>query len=235
WFETGTPTFLVDWLKTRNFFTPKLEGLVSTEQLLFAFDVDALSAEAMLWQTGYLTIKGCAQYGALTQYQLAVPNAEVRSALNEALLHVWHPDSTATQTASELYQLLAQGDAHGLRAHFERLYAAIPADWDRKSPIAGYEGYFASVFYSHLACLGLDMTAEDNANQGRVDLTVRLDPYLWLFEFKLVDGDQPTGEALAQLLRKDYAAKYRKPDAQIVQINIEFSKAKRQIVGWEVA
>ncbi|MBZ4686331.1 MAG: hypothetical protein JG774_2076, partial [Desulfomicrobiaceae bacterium] len=77
----------------------------------------------------------------------------------------------------------------------QRLYAGIPTDWYRNNPIAQYEGYFASVFYSHLASLGLPMVAEDTSLQGRLDLMLRAGSTVWLFEFKVMDGDAPTGEA----------------------------------------
>ena len=234
WFETGTPTFLIEWLKGRQFFTPRLEKLFANEDLLSAFDVDRIRAEAMLWQTGYLTIKTRRTTPAGPAYGLSLPNQEVRSALNQALLLAWLPAAEDTfEQSLTLYDLLATGDAAGLRSHFERLYASIPHDWYRNNPIAQYEGYFASVFYSHLAALGLDLVAEDVSNQGQCDLVIRHGGHVWLFEFKLIDGDTPTGEALAQLKARDYAAKYRAPGANVIEIGIEFSKPRRQIVGWQ--
>jgi len=56
---------------------------------------------------------------------------------------------------------------------------------------------------------------------------------VYLFEFKVIDGETPTGEAIKQLKTKDYAAKYRGKYPNIFQIGIEFSKTKRQIVGWD--
>lgn len=236
WFETGTPTFLVAWLKARQFYTPQLEHLYGTEQLLSAFDVDGIALEAMLWQTGYLTIRGSERFAGVTQYELAVPNREVRSALNQVLLSAWHPDAhVVARTAGQLYHALVAGEPEALRGHMDRLFAAIPADWYRNNPIARYEGYYASVFYSYLASLGLDMVAEDNASQGRVDLAVRLGELVWLLEFKLVDGETPTGAALAQLRARDYAAKYRQPGVRVIELGVEFSTTQRRIVGWQVA
>ncbi|MBC7355815.1 MAG: PD-(D/E)XK nuclease domain-containing protein, partial [Desulfomicrobiaceae bacterium] len=164
------------------------------------------------------------------------PNREVRMALNEALQQAWLP-SRPRQSLGEIFRILRTGDAAALYEHFQRLYAGIPTDWYRKSPIAQYEGYFASVFYSHLASLGLPMVAEDTSLQGRLDLMLRAGSTVWLFEFKVVDGDAPTGEALAQLQAKDYAAKYRAaPEVEkLLQVGVEFSASRRQIVGWEVA
>ena len=58
---------------------------------------------------------------------------------------------------------------------------------------------------------------------------------VYLFEFKVIDGDEPTGEALAQLKARDYAAKYCAPGVDAIEVGVEFSRTKRQIVGWEVA
>ncbi|WP_028323792.1 ATP-binding protein [Desulfatirhabdium butyrativorans] len=233
WFETGTPTFLVDWLQQRRFDTPKLERLFANEELLSAFDVDLIRPEAMLWQTGYLTIREKRITPAGPSYFLGLPNHEVRTALNRAIQLSWLPNaSEVMEAALDLYGWLAENDQAALRSHFEQLYAGIPHDWYRSNPIAGYEGYFASVFYSHLAGLGLDITAEDVSSQGRCDLAIRYGSRLYLIEFKLVDGQEPTGEALAQLKRKNYAAKYAE---EAVLIGIEFSKPLRQIVGWDVA
>ncbi len=81
WFETGTPTFLVDLLRSRQTFIPQLDTLVADDQLLGAFDVEYIGTEALLWQTGDLTITGVERLGGLVQYQLGYPNREVESAL----------------------------------------------------------------------------------------------------------------------------------------------------------
>ncbi|MEF3168044.1 MAG: PD-(D/E)XK nuclease domain-containing protein, partial [Deltaproteobacteria bacterium] len=110
---------------------------------------------------------------------------------------------------------------------------SIPNDWYRNNPISNYEGYYASVFYSHLAALGLNIVAEDVSNLGRCDLSVTYKDKVYVFEFKVIDKDKPTGEAIKQLKTKDYAAKYRGKYADIFQIGIEFSKLKRLIAGWD--
>ncbi|BDV00506.1 ATPase AAA [Thermodesulfomicrobium sp. WS] len=236
WFETATPTFLVEWLMRHQFFTPRLERLYASEALLSAFDVDRIEPEALLWQTGYLTIHASRPTPAGPAYFLGVPNHEVRTALNEALLTAWLPAPTRVREAGlDLYDWLAQGDTEAVHGHFQRLFASIPADWYRKSPIAQYEGYFASVFYSHLASLGLSIIPEDISSHGRCDLAVRYEHTVWVFEFKVVDGEAPTGAALTQLRAKNYAAKYRAPGITVIEVGVEFSTAKRQIVGWEVA
>jgi hypothetical protein len=223
-------------LQRKGFFTPRLEQLWASEALLSAFDVDGIEPEAMLWQTGYLTIRRSVLKAARREYELSVPNLEVRAALNEHLLHAWHPNPAQVSVlTSGLYDILVSGDAAALKAHFQRLFASIPHDWYRANPIAQYEGYFASVCYSHLASLGVEIIAEDVSNEGQCDLTVKHAGTAWVFEFKVVDGDQGTGEALRQLQAKDYAAKHRgAPGIQrVIEVGVEFSRSKRQIVGWQ--
>lgn len=236
WFETGTPTFLVQWLKDRQFYTPQLERTLADDDLLGAFDVDDIVPEAMLWQTGYLTLKQHNPTPSGWLYTLGLPNHEVRTALNRALLSAWSPGTRhALQESLPLYDGLASGDSAAVHAHFQRLYASIPHDWYRNNPITQYEGYWASVFYSHLAALGLDIVAEDVSNQGRCDLAIRYQNCVWVIEFKLTAGDTASGAALEQIKAKNYAAKYRAPGTQVIELGIEFSPSQRQIIGWQVA
>ncbi|BDV00213.1 ATPase AAA [Thermodesulfomicrobium sp. WS] len=234
WFETATPTFLVEWLMRHQFFTPRLERLYASEALLSAFDVDGIEPEALLWQTGYLTIGEVLREGDLLLYGLTLPNREVRMALNTALTRALVP-GFRDEASLFVLRILRSGDAHALKEHMMRLFAGIPADWYRKNPMARYEGYFASVFYSHLAAVGVTIIPEDVSHLGRCDLTVRAGDVAWVLEFKLVDGEAPTGAALTQLQAKNYAAKYRAPGVTVIEVGVEFSTAKRQIVGWEVA
>ncbi|MDM7463992.1 MAG: ATP-binding protein [Tepidimonas taiwanensis] len=231
WFETGTPTFLIELLKERHTFTPKLDTLVADDQLLGAFDVEYIATEAILWQTGYLTIVDVESAGGITEYRLGYPNREVESAFNTALLRAWVPQAPMPLA---LYKKFAALDFDALKTHFESLYASIPADWYRNNPITQYEGYWASVFYSHIASLGLDLTPEDVTNQGRIDLTLKLDAAIVVIEFKRIAGKEPTGEAIAQLKARGYADKYRADGRPVYLLGVEFSAERRNVVGWDV-
>lgn len=234
WFETGTPTFLVDLLTARGFFTPDLAGLHASEALISTFDVDSMPSEALLWQSGYLTFTGSRRLGARLEYALGYPNLEVEIALNDALLKGLMGDPMqADRAVSRLYDVLVGGDFAALRAHLESLFASIPYHWHTGNPIARFEGYYASVFYSHLAALGLDLTPEETSNQGRIDLTLKFNNCIWLFEFKVVEL-APEGRALQQIKDRGYADKYRALGQPIHQIGIEFSRERRALVGFEV-
>ena len=88
WFETGTPTFPIKTLVERGTVSPSLDGMLGTSALLSKFDVDAIATEALLFQTGYLTVAGVEDLGGRPLYRLGYPNREVRQSLNESLLAV---------------------------------------------------------------------------------------------------------------------------------------------------
>jgi len=234
WFETGTPTFLVDVLTERGFYTPRLSSLWASESLLSAFDIDQLAPEALLWQTGYLTFTGSRQTGVRWEYSLSYPNLEVEAALNDALLKGLMGDaSQGEQAVSRLYDILIAADPEALRQHITSLFAAIPHQWHDGNEIARYEGFYASVFYSHLAALGLDLACEDASSHGRLDLRLRFNDRLWLFEFKVVEL-APEGAALQQIKDRGYADKYRAEGLPMHLIGIEFSRERRTLVSFEV-
>jgi hypothetical protein len=126
-----------------------------------------------------------------------------------------------------------RGERHGCLGTAERSERSSSIQGYRNNPVAQYEGYYASIFYSHIAALGLDISVEDATHQGRVDMSLRFNGQVWLFEFKVVELS-PEGKALAQLKAKNYAEKYKNRGEPIHLIGIEFSKEMRSVVGFEV-
>ena len=234
WFETGTPTFLVETLLERGVGAPDLEAAIASDDLLSAFDVGEMSTEALLFQTGYLTITGEADLGGETVYRLGYPNHEVRRSLNRSLLRAMAPDAwDGTRDRLRLHRLLQENDFEGLEALFRAFFAGIPHQWHTKNDIARYEGYYASVFYSHFAAAGLDVRVEDSTSRGRLDMTVLFNDEVYLFELKTV-GKEPTGAAMAQLREKGYADKYRHLGEPIHLIGVEFSREERNLAAFAV-
>lgn len=209
WFETGTPSFLIDTLLERRITSLDLESLMTDDELLSKFDVDDMATEALLFQTGYLTIVDKRNLGDKRLYRLGYPNREVKQSLNEHLLRAMGPDPSRQGTHDiRLYELLEADDFAGLETLFRAFFAGIPYEWHMNNDIANYEGYYASVFYSWFAALGLDTTVEDSSSHGRLDMAVRFQGRVYLFEFKVAELTGP-GSALAQLKAKGYAEKYR--------------------------
>ena len=167
WFETGTPAFLLDTLFERRLSSVSLSAMLGTEDLLSAFDVEKIGTEALLFQTGYLTITGEERLGGKALYRLGYPNREVRQSLNEHLLRHLVQD-TAQQTANSirLARLLEAHDCGGLKTLFHAFFASIPCQWYTNNHIADYEGFYASVFYSYFAALGYDVAWRNRAATG---------------------------------------------------------------------
>lgn len=202
--------------------------------MLSSFDVDDITTEALLFQTGYLTIKEEENLGGQMFYTLGYPNCEVYQSLNENLLSALVKDKSGQAVQSgQLYRLLMVNDFDGLKNLFHSFFASIPHQWYTKNEIQNYEGYYASVFYSYFAALGLDVTVEDCTNLGRIDMTLKFNQQVYIFEFKVVEL-VPEGNALQQIKDKAYADKYRALNQPIHLIGVEFSKNERNVVGFEV-
>ena len=234
WFETGTPTFLVETLGRRHIRSLDLDGMESSDELLSTFDVDDIATEALLFQTGYLTIIGVKDRGGEWFYQLGYPNREVRQSLNRSLLRYLVQDATRqTANSGRLYDLLEVNDFAGLQTLFHAFFASIPYEWYTNNDIAGYEGYYASVFYSYFASLGMDVRVEDSSSHGRTDMAVLFNSHVYLFEFKVVEMAS-AGAALAQLQERRYADKYRALGQPVYLIGVEFSKDERNVAAFDV-
>ena len=234
WFETGTPTFLVETLCQRRVSSLELGEMLGSSDLLLTFDVDDIATEALLFQTGYLTITDEEDLGGQQFYQLGYPNREVRQSLNRSLLRYLVKDPSRQMANSvRLSRLLEANDFAGLETLFHAFFASIPYEWYTNNDIARYEGYYASVFYSYFAALGLNITVEDSSRHGRLDMAVLFNGTVYLFEFKVVELSS-AGAALAQLQARRYADKYRGLGKPIYLIGVEFSKDERNVAAFDV-
>jgi hypothetical protein len=234
WFETGTPSFLIELFRKKRYFIPEIESIEASESIIGAFEVDFIEPENLLFQAGYLTIEGQRRVAGKIFYRLRYPNMEAKASLSDYILNVYFHDSVLKEKAQiHLHQALEENDLAAVSRHFQALFASIPHDWYRKNRLAEYEGYYASIFYCYFTALGLDVTAEDTTNHGRVDMTVKLEGRVFIFEFKVVDIDRTPGTALEQIRQKGYAEKYRSESDEIYLVGIEFDRAGRNIVRFE--
>ena len=234
WFETGSPKFLIDELRHRGVPSIDLDGMTTSEALLSTFDVDEMAVEALLFQTGCLTILDEKDRDGRIRYRLGYPNQEVRQSLNERLLGALLPEGARRQADdAPLRELLAANDFKGLQAFLCSLFAGIPYQWHINNDIQNFEGYYASVVYSCFAAQGFDLIPEDSSGAGRSDMVLRCNGAVYLFEFKL-SKDAPEGKALAQLKEKGYADKYRRLGQPIHLVGVEFSKAQRNVAAMDV-
>ena len=144
------------------------------------------------------------------------------------------------QERYSVYQAMLVNDFDALHKRFIALFDSIANDNYRNNTIAHYEGYYAAVMYAYLCSLRIETHAEDTTNRGRIDLTLRFtlpngQQQVYIFEFKVIEGEQADGSALQQIKDKQYATKYDDGQQKIFLIGIEFSKVMRNIVGFEWA
>jgi hypothetical protein len=238
WFETGTPTFLMDMIRAKQYFLPDIENLEVSEQLLNTFDVGNIPIESLMFQTGYLTIQGVkpSRIPHINRYLLGFPNFEVRHAfLNYFLDHLAQSHSIRGMVQDDLYVCLEDRQVAQLELVLTRLFSGIPYNTYIKNTIAEYEGFYTSVIYAYFYSLGIDIQLEDAVSAGRADMVVKFSKDLiYIFEFKVVqDGQSKSKNPLAQIKEKRYYEKYVKTGRDIFLIGIQFSKEKRNIASFE--
>ncbi len=225
WFETGTPSFLIELIKKNNYFIPRFEGLCVNKSLLNSFDIKNLNLETILFQSGYLTIKRQLPLDMGFGYELGFPNMEVRISFNDYLLQSMTTVSENEPIRRELLALLRSGDVASLEPVIKRLFASIAYNNYTNNDIARYEGFYASVLYAYFSSMVVGIIAEDASNMGRIDLTLVVGGRTFLFEFKVTDG-----EPLEQIKRMKYYEKY---EGERYLIGIVFDPKARNVSKFE--
>ena len=227
WFSTGTPSFLLELIKKREFdFEDALTRPVS-EIAFAAYEIDKIEPLALLLQTGYLTIKSTfVDFGA-TFYHLGFPNFEVRSAFDTYLLNAYTSISKdeLEGIAVDLARHVRSGNTEGIMKVFKVFLAAIPYDVQLKS-----EKYYQTVFFLLFLMLGVYIEAESRTNDGRIDAVAMCGEWVYLFEFK-INRDAET--ALSQIREKEYFRKYQNSGKRIILIGANFNMAARQLDDWK--
>lgn len=237
WFETGSPSFLLKLVRERQYNLPDMEKIILLEADLGSFDVNDITLETVLFQTGYLTIERVEAFDGDKVFYLTYPNREVKASLNQYFLRdlTQSTPSEITRNRIAIYKALQQADFEALQHAFSAIFAAIPHDWYRKNNIAQYEGYYASIVYSCFCAMGFTVIAEDSTNHGRIDLTVMQKNKLFIIEFKVIGSKDRQGTALAQIKAKNYQQKYLAMNKEIYLIGMEFDRVERNLVNvlWE--
>lgn len=233
WFETGNPTFLLDLLRRRRVSAFDMEDQWVGEEMLSRFDVDEITPEALLFQTGHLTIVETRNGGARRRHRLGYPNLEVRTSLNEALLR--HFTGGTASTISEqipLREYLRDGDLQSVERLLRSVYAGVPHDWYRRNEMDSYEGYCKAVLQTYLQAIPeFEVAAEDSSSRGQSDLVLRFDDQVYVIECKMTVRGAEDG--LAQAKARGYADKYLGITDQVHLIAITFDAERRNIDTFE--
>ena len=227
WFSTGTPTFLIELLQEADFNVCDLEGIEATDEEFDAPTEQIQSPIPVLYQSGYLTIKG---YDPDFQiYTLAYPNKEVRKGFIENLLptYVHRARENNTFYVVSFIRDLRKGDIESCLERTRSFFASIPHDLENKT-----EKHYQTIFYLLFRLMGQYVDVEVQSAIGRADVVLKLADAVYVFEFKY---DGTPEEALAQIDSKQYAIPYQSDGRRIVKIGVNFDSATRTIGEWKVA
>ncbi|HSH04114.1 MAG TPA: AAA family ATPase [Anaerolineae bacterium] len=226
WFATGTPAFLLELMRKQAFDVRQLRDLRLSELAFSHYEIENLQVLPLLFQTGYLTIKGYQPERRL--YRLGHPNFEVESAFNAYLLGAF-TEIEHGLADSYLWQLI---DALALAdwEHFFQILNVFFANIGYELHIR-QEKYYQTIFVLIFQLIGLNVEAEVSTNQGRIDAVVILDEGVYIFEFKLYAQAQA---AIAQIERKKYAERYQLTNKRIYLLGVVFDMVQKQVWEWEV-
>ncbi len=223
WFQTGSPTFLFETLKARSVSLTELEGRSAEESLVAKFDVDDIGIEALLFQTGYLTITDARQEGHRTVYRLDYPNREVELSLNDQLLVTLNPQGRVPlDEGKALRDRLEAGDFAGFAETLKAWLASIPYQWHTTGDLARYEAWYASLLHMCFRAIGIAVHSEASTSHGRADMVVFLGEQVFILEFKMADSadDAQTvlETAFTQMRARGYAETYHGQPVHLVAI-----------------
>ncbi len=225
WFETGTPAFLIDLVKKRQFDLSNLEQINVSVQSFSSFDLEELPTLPLLYQTGYLTIKSVLPH--INAYCLGFPNREVSQSFSESLL------TTFASSKAECSKLLVE-IATNLYVNpwnpsqffeiMQKLFALIPYDLYVK-----HEKHFHSLFYLTIKLAGFQIDSEIHTQQGRSDAVLETKDKVIIFEFKL---DASPQVAIDQIKNKKYYEFFQDRKLPIYLVGINFNSDRRAIDDW---
>lgn len=219
WFSTGTPTFLLNLLKTNNYNLKDLTQFKIGDGAFEACEPEDMEVQSVFLQTGYLTIE---QFDG-TLYQLKFPNYEVKKSFHDSLSASYgHVGKGVSQ--GFIVRLTEQISAGQLNDFFETLscfFANIPYDLN-----VNHEKYYQSLFYAIFTLIGFNIEAEVHTNQGRIDCVLHTNDKIYVIEFKLNDTKEA---ALAQIHTNKYPQKYQQSGKELVLIGVEFDQDNRNI------
>ncbi|MYD93937.1 MAG: AAA family ATPase, partial [Chloroflexi bacterium] len=223
WFKTGSPTFLFQMLMEKSVSPMELENRMVDMSLVSKFDVNDIGIEALLFQTGYLTIAEERSDGFDTLYRLDYPNLEVQVSLNRGLLqHLGKAAAEAAGQGRELCALLEANDFEGFGDRLRSYLSGIPYEWHASGDLARYEAWYASLLHMCFRAIGVDIRAEDTSSRGRADMVVLLSGQVFVLEFKMAETESGTNAALdaagAQLRRGGCGGGWFKKDNQAPQV-----------------
>jgi hypothetical protein len=225
WFETATPTFLIDILKRIPL---SQEDLTVPEIAFSAHEPNDLQPLPLLFQMGYLTIVGVEKLGEETWFKLGYPNHEVERSFSHYLAKGMAEigDTEMSKTIRGIKKCLDSADVDGLFRHFRVFFKGIPYTIQLDN-----EKYYQSLFFAVIKMLGAIIEAEVCTSGGRIDALIRTDTRIFVLELKLHGTAE---DALAQIKSKDDTLPYEFDGRRLLLIGAAFDPKTRNLEDWLV-
>ena len=225
WFETGTPTYLVELLKKSSYDLEEMSHVETDADVLDSIFTDD-NPIPVIYQSGYLTIKGYDKEFGI--YELGFPNREVEEGFMKFLLPYY---SSVSKTSSpfeikKFVQDVKRGDIDGFMERLQSFLADCPYELAKD-----VELHYQNVLFIVFRLAGLYTKVEYHTSRGRIDLVLQTDSYVYVMEFKL---DGTAEQALQQIEEKQYALPFAKDSRKVYTIGVNFSSETRNIDKWIV-
>ena len=226
WFETGTPTLLLNVLKNTQYDLYKLADEEVSAQTLGSVETMRTNPIPIIYQSGYLTIKG---YDREFQvYRMGFPNIEVEEGFVKYLL----PHYVGVKEGEEIFAIrqFLKEVCEGHPEQFMQRLMSMMAD-THYAIVGNAELYFQNFLFLFFRLLGLYVEVEHATSDGRTDMVVKTPGYIYIFEFKL---DSSADDALKQIDDRGYALPYAADPRKLYKIGANFSSEKRRLEEWKV-
>ena len=225
WFSTGVPSYLVERMHTQDLNLEKYMNQTANGETLQETDSAYTSDLAILFQAGFLTIKGFDYDENL--YQLGIPNLEVKDGMSKLFMEKYlYPNKNEGQNLLlEITRSMKAGEPDKFLKLLKGFFAGVPFDLSKGDK----EIYFHNAFYIVTNLIGLQVQAERHTSVGSIDLVITTPNYVYVIEIKLNKRPQI---ALDQIHSKDYALQWESGDRKVFKIGVSFSSRTRTIGSW---
>ncbi|MDM8520338.1 AAA family ATPase [Anaerolineales bacterium HSG6] len=223
WFETGTPTFLMKKWKETNYKLDQAINRLVKESTFNKYDVDNLNITAILFQTGYLTIKKIDH--EKNRYLLDFPNKEVRDSFLDVAVENY-ANSTLYEMETIVDGLLAALTHNDMQSFFNTLYTLFSSIAVKQlDKVKDYEGFYHSIIYIVLKIVGIQIGCEVQSSFGITDAVIKTTDYIYVMEFKMGKAQS----AIDQIKKKKYYAPYLADKREVVIVGFGFNKVEKNL------
>ena len=226
WFETGTPTYLVELLQKNDYALEEMDNIIVGFETISGIDATDTDAIPVIFQSGYLTIKDFDS--RFQSYTLGYPNKEVEMGFTKFLLP-YYTGSRSTRSAFEIQNFVREVESGDIDGFFTRLRSFFSDT--TYEVIRQQELHYSNVLYIVFKLLGFYTQVEYHTSNGRIDLVLQTPDYIYVMEFKL---NGTAEEALQQINDKGYALPFATDARTLYKIGVNFSPETRNIERWVV-